>query len=122
MAIMWDAIKKFLQRNRPACLLIEDGQPRYVVLNYEEYEEMCKARPKETANPSELAGEKINSAVREADDNIASPVFVEEAPLGKQIEKINQEISQIQSEIKSAEAASVLDRENEITVENLPVF
>lgn len=125
---MWDIIKKFLQKSHPACLLIEDGQPKYVVLSYEEYEKTCLTRLEKETDERKIVGEKNNlTAEKEtrisADGNVVNPILTEEAPpLGEQIDKINQEISQIQSEIKSAEAASILDRGNEITVENLPVF
>ncbi len=35
---MWDKIKKILQKEGGKCIIIEENQPAYVVLTFDEYE------------------------------------------------------------------------------------
>lgn len=39
---MWSAIKTILNNNTDKCLIIEDGAPKYVLLPYEEYQQLQK--------------------------------------------------------------------------------
>ena len=39
---MWDAIKTVLNNRTSKCLILQDDEPRYVILTYEEYQHLQK--------------------------------------------------------------------------------
>ena len=39
---MWSAIRTILNNNTSKCLIVEDGEPKYVLLPYEEYQQLQK--------------------------------------------------------------------------------
>ena len=40
---MWNSIKSILKDNASKCLIIEDGEPKYIVLPFEEYQQLIGA-------------------------------------------------------------------------------
>ena len=41
---MWQRIKKILQKEGGKCIIVEDGQPTYLVMKMEDYEKMSESR------------------------------------------------------------------------------
>jgi len=63
---MWDTIKQILSKNSGTCIIIEEGQPSFVVTRFEEYQKLLENRPapyrsagRDSASEQELL-EKIN--------------------------------------------------------------
>ena len=41
--IMWEKIKKILQKEGGNCIIVEDNQPAYLVMKLEDYEKLIEA-------------------------------------------------------------------------------
>ena len=39
---MWNSIKSILKDNKTKCVIIEDGEPKYVVIPFKEYQQLQK--------------------------------------------------------------------------------
>ena len=68
---MWEQIKQILKKNKGTCIIIEEGQPAYVITPFDDYQKSLEdepaakpaaARPKETAGETELLA-KINQEI-----------------------------------------------------------
>jgi len=69
---MWSAIKTILNDRTSKCLIIEDGQPKYVLLTFEEYQQLQKQEK--------------------------SDIIIENSQEDDKEDKINGEIQQLQTE------------------------
>ena len=70
---MWSDIKSILKDNRAKCLIIEDGKPVYVILPFEEYQQLQKRE-----DHSILDEDKINSEIQE--ESNASTISIGDLP------------------------------------------
>lgn len=52
---MWEQIKKWLQIGRGRYIIVEDNQPKFVIMDIAEYERLLGANPDAEIN-KELAG------------------------------------------------------------------
>lgn len=93
---MWESIKKILKKNSGTCIIVEEGEPAYVVLPFSDYQNLLEKEPfkKEGMSEQDL------------------------------LEKINQEINDWKS--KQSEDAAEIELEDEagdgdLKVENLPL-
>ncbi len=57
---MWDKIKKILQKEGGKCIIIEENEPSYVVLTFDEYEKKIAG-----SDTSDNQAEKINRDIAE---------------------------------------------------------
>lgn len=94
--IMWSSIKSILKDNTTKCVIVEDGEPKYVVLSFEEYQQLQKSGNSgivgdnsQNADSPRFAGEagedKINGEIQEMadeeEDEFAPPtVRLEDLP------------------------------------------
>lgn len=39
---MWSSLKQLIKSNKERCIIIEDGEPKYVILAYEQYQHLQK--------------------------------------------------------------------------------
>lgn len=64
---MWDSIKTILKNKTDKCLIIEDGEPKYVILPYEEYQQLSKDQDHSIVDEdrAELDEGKINDKIQE---------------------------------------------------------
>ena len=100
---MWEQIKQILKKNQGTCIIIEDGQPAYVILPFDDYQKNLDA---------ELANKN------------ATPRFKETASETDLIEKINQEISDWKGkQVEKAPEVQLSDiqESDELRIENLPL-
>lgn len=100
---MWDQIKQILKKNKGTCIIVEEGQPAYVVLPFDDYQKALETEP---------AGK------------MAAPKFKENANEPELLEKINQEI--VDWKNKQAENApevqlADIQESDELRIENLPL-
>jgi len=58
---MWSAIKTILTNKNSKCLIIEDGKPKYVLLGFEEYQQLHNNKRYGTV----VDEDKINSEMQE---------------------------------------------------------
>jgi len=100
---MWDQIKQILKKNKGTCIIVEEGQPAYVITLFDEYQKALDDEP--LTKPSVLRAK--------------------EAGESELLEKINQEI--IDWKAKQAEnspevqLADIQDSD-ELRIENLPLI
>lgn len=68
---MWNQIKQILKKNKGTCIIVEEGQPAYVISPFDDYQQGLETEPagkpvapkfKDGANESELL-EKINQEI-----------------------------------------------------------
>ena len=100
---MWETIKNILKKNHGTCIIVEGGQPAYVIMLFDDYQKS-------------LANEPVNKS--------ASPLFKEAAGETELMEKINQEIVdwKVKQDENSSEVqlADIQDSD-ELRIENLPL-
>jgi len=70
---MWNSIKSILKDNKTKCVIIEDGEPRYVILPFEEYQQLQKSE-----NHSILDEDKVNGEIQQEAN--ASTISIEDLP------------------------------------------
>jgi hypothetical protein len=70
---MWNSIKSILKDNKTKCVIIEDGKPVYVILPFEEYQQLQKREDR-----SILDEDKVNSEIQE--ESNASTISIGDLP------------------------------------------
>lgn len=100
---MWEQIKQILKKSRGTCIIVEEGQPAYVVVPFDEYQ---KSLDSETPNMA------------------AAPRFKEGINETKLLSKINQEIAdwkaQQEANLPEVQLADIQEPD-ELRIENLPL-
>ncbi|PJE57938.1 MAG: hypothetical protein COU81_03315 [Candidatus Portnoybacteria bacterium CG10_big_fil_rev_8_21_14_0_10_36_7] len=95
--MFWEQIKKILPQAKGPCIIVEEGSAKYVILNFDEYEQIIKKK----ANP------------------LTSPRPSEDP---EHIEKINQEIESLKEiEDNGKMLEEIADFPSEIQIEDLPI-
>ena len=61
---MWNSIKSILKDNTSKCLIIEDGEPKYIVLSFEEYQKL-QGSEKNSIVEENFEEEKANGEIQE---------------------------------------------------------
>ncbi len=119
---MWEQIKQILKKNKGTCIIIEEGQPAYVITSFDDYQKsledelMVKFAPPRL---KEAVGPLRSRPLRLGDE--ASEGEASETEL---LSKINQEI--IDWKVKQAENSpevqlSDIQDSDELRIENLPL-
>lgn len=70
---MWNSIKSILKDNKTKCVIIEDGEPKYVILPFLEYQQLQKSE-----DHIILDEDKANSEIQEEAN--ASAISIEDLP------------------------------------------
>ena len=101
---MWEQIKQILKKNKGTCIIIEEGQPAYVITSFDDYQKSLESEP--VAKP-------------------ALPRLKEAAGETELLAKINQEITDWK--VKQTENApevqlSDIQDSDELRIENLPLI
>ena len=100
---MWDQIKKILKKTKGTCIIVEDGQPAFVIMPFDDYQK---------------------SLDREATEKIAAPRFKEGVNESEAVAKINQEIvdwkTQQAEDIQGVQLSDIQESD-ELRIENLPL-
>ena len=100
---MWETIKQILKKNKGTCIIIEEGQPAYVVTLFDEYQKSLEGEP--TSKPA-LGRQK-------------------EAGETELLEKINQEIidwKAKQTENSPEVQLADIQDSDELRIEDLPLI
>ncbi len=120
---MWDQIKQILKKNKGTCIIIEEGQPVYVITSFDDYQKNLEGEP---------LAKTVAPRLRETPGSLRSrPLRLGgEASEGEEsetelLEKINQEI--IDWKVKQAENSSEvqladIQDSDELRIENLPLI
>ncbi len=100
---MWEQIKQILKKNHGTCIIVEEGQPVYVIMPFDDYQK---------------------SLANEPTGKTAAPRFKESANESESLAKINQEI--VDWKVKQAEKSpevqlSDIQDSDELRIENLPL-
>lgn len=100
---MWEQIKQILKKSKGTCIIIEEGQPAYVITLFDDYQKSLENESTSKAAPSRLK---------------------EAAGETELLEKINQEI--IDWKVKQTDNApevqlSDIQDSDELRIENLPL-
>lgn len=112
---MFDKIKKILNKNKNAfVVLVENDAPAYVVLNFEEYEKLS-SRQEEIS----FSGQKRFLAEPVGDDQIFNEVNQEIINLQAPKEDVIEDI--ILEELAPAESAPAVEPQ-EIRIEDIPLL
>jgi hypothetical protein len=84
---MWASIKSILKDDRTKCIIVEDGEPRYIVIPFEEYEQLRKlgknsivGENSRTFGEDEINGEIQEMRDEEGDGPVPSAVKLEDLP------------------------------------------
>ena len=88
---MWSSIKSILKDNTTKCVIVEDGEPKYVVLSFAEYQQLQKS------GNNGIVGENLQKEEDPAQSLAgieAGPPQFSEADLGGE-DKINGEIQEM---------------------------
>lgn len=99
----WETIKKILKKNHGTCIIVEDGQPVFVITEFDEYQKDLEEEPADKLSQSRLK---------------------ESAGETELIEKINQEIVDWKAkQVESSPEMPLVDvrDSDEVRVENLPL-
>jgi hypothetical protein len=95
--MLWETIKKVLQKHGGTCIIVEEGKPAYVVTGFSDYEDFFQE--KKTVLPK------------------SAPGGISEQEL---LEKINQEIANWKSAQTEQQAADLLEAPGEeVKIEDL---
>lgn len=101
---MWEQIKQILKKSKGTCIIIEEGQPAYVITSFDDYQKNLENEPTiRTASP------RLKEAAGETD----------------LLEKINQEITDWKvKQTENAPEVQLADIQNsdELRIENLPLI
>jgi len=97
--MLWETIKKVLQKQGGACIIIEDGKPTYVVSSFSEYQKLLESEEQE---PQNLAG------------NISEQGLLER--INQEIE--NWKVSQAEERVTETLAE---EAESDVKIEDLPL-
>lgn len=65
--MMWKQIKKLLQKVNKVCILIEEGKPSYVILPFQEYEQLIFRSCQDEEKEKEI--DKINKEINNWKEN-----------------------------------------------------
>ena len=67
---MWSNIKDILKDGKTKCVVIEDGKPLYVVLPFEEYQQLQKSENSAIVgeNSQKVGADEINGEIQEMTD------------------------------------------------------
>ncbi|MBU3901090.1 hypothetical protein KKF25_00390 [Patescibacteria group bacterium] len=100
---MWEQIKQILKKNKGTCIIIEEGQPAYVIMPFDDYQKSLENEPTAKSAPP-----RLKEAVGETES----------------LANINQEI--IDWKVKQAENApevqlADIQDSDELRIENLPL-
>jgi len=100
---MWETIKQILKKNKGTCIIIEEGQPAYVIMSFDDYQKSLESEPANKSVP---------------------PRFKEAGGETELMEKINQEI--VDWKAKQVENSpevqlSDIQEADELRIENLPL-
>ncbi len=99
---MWSTIKQILKKNRGTCIIIEDGQPAFIVAPFDDYQKL-------------LEGEPVSRSAGRLKDGLGESEL---------LEKINQEIGDWkarQSENVPEVQLADIQASDELRIENLPL-
>ena len=97
--MLWETIKKVLQKHGGTCIIVEEGKPAYVVTSFSDHENFLQE--KEPALPN-----SIGSSISEQE----------------LLEKINQEIANWKAVQAEQQATDLMEIPAEdIKIENLPL-
>jgi len=75
---MWSHLKTILKDKNTRCIIIEDGEPKYVILPFEEYQHLQSA--KTGAILKENSANKEWQEAAESENDYASSVNIEDLP------------------------------------------
>ncbi len=70
---MWASIKSILKDERAKCIIIEDGEPRYIVIPLEEYEQLRKKGKNSIVGENSWDEEKINGEIQDIEEQGPEP-------------------------------------------------
>jgi len=75
---MWSSLKQLIKSNRDKCVVIEDGEPKYVILPFAEYQHLQSA--KAGAMLKENSANKEWQEAAESENDYTSSVNIEDLP------------------------------------------
>lgn len=76
---MWASIKSILKDERTKCIIVEDGEPRYIVIPFEEYEQLRKKGKNSIVGENSWDEEKINGEIQDIEGEDPEPEQSERA-------------------------------------------
>jgi len=78
---MWQNLRSILKDNKTKCVIIEDGEPRYVVLSFEEYQHLQDQKKGDILEENSANGE-LSSYARSTrgQDDYGSSINIEDLP------------------------------------------
>lgn len=68
---MWEKIKRILQKEKGRCIIMEEGEPVYIVSRLNDNEDLSESKPQETEKVNQNIAEWQNKET--ADQNEISP-------------------------------------------------
>lgn len=93
--MLWKTIRRILRKNFGTCIIIENGQPSFVIVSFQDYEKILDSQP------------------------AAGLVAVGEEEI---LERVNQEINSWQAkQVEENWPPADLPKEEELTVDDLPL-
>lgn len=98
---MWSSLKQLLPTDRDRCVIIEDGEPKYVILPFSEYQQLKKGMRYsrvETRSKGEIRGVWDEEAVNRTIEAELERKDIEEPRDLKELEKAGLELRGISIE------------------------
>lgn len=86
---MWSSIKSILRDNKTRCVVIEDGKPAYVIVSFEEYQQLQKGGNDSIVRENNWSGDPAQSP---RGIEAGPPQFSEADLGGEEGERVNGEI------------------------------
>ena len=78
---MWENLKSILKDNKTKCVIIEDGEPKYVLLPFSEYQHLQGVRNNDNLEANSVNGELSSYGKSEGgQDDYASSINIEDLP------------------------------------------
>ena len=111
---MWSSLKKLIRSHQDRAIVIEEGEPRYVILSIEEYRRLVDSQLQEKTERAEHAWQQINDAFQEA--RPATPKSEE----GADSNDVTYEIAKVQSEEIAQGKERILDEMSQEREEESP--
>src|SRR3989344_2301840 len=111
---MWSSLKKLIRSHQDRAIVIEEGEPRYVILSIEEYRRLVDSQLQEKTERAEHAWQQINDAFQEA--RPATPKSEE----GADSNDVTYEIAKVQSEEIAQGKERILDEMSQEREEEPP--
>lgn len=90
---MWQVIKQILEQNKGTCIIVEEGVPKFVVVDFLDYQKLIN---KKTDNPSFKEEQFVEKANQDIED-------------WKSKEEVKENIDLLSSEIQSPEDIKIED-------------